>query len=142
MVLVELILYIVTQRFRMQITFTSSWNIYPAAKFTTLLGTSPLSHSRRKELKSHFEAILFYMAEIATALEYLHRHDIAYRDLKPENVLIDAEGHAKIVDLGFAKKLENNRTSTMCGTPGYLSPEQMLKKGEIASIICRVRERG
>ena len=83
----------------------------------------------RKELKSCFDGILFYMAEISIALEYLHENEIAYRDLKPENAMIDQAGHARITDFGFAKRLNNNRTNTACGTPGYLSPEQLLKKG-------------
>lgn len=47
----------------------------------------------------------FYSAEIVSALEYLHSKNIVYRDLKPENLLLDKEGHLKITDFGFAKKL-------------------------------------
>lgn len=48
----------------------------------------------------------FYAAEIVLILEFLHDHrGIAYRDMKPENILIDAEGHLKLVDFGFAKKV-------------------------------------
>lgn len=50
----------------------------------------------------------FYAAEIVLILEFLHDHHIAYRDMKPENILIDAEGHLKLVDFGFAKKLETS----------------------------------
>jgi len=49
----------------------------------------------------------FYAAEILCALDYLHSKNIVYRDLKPENLLLDKEGHLKITDFGFAKKLND-----------------------------------
>ncbi|CAH0556791.1 unnamed protein product [Brassicogethes aeneus] len=70
----------------------------------------------------------FYSAEIVSALEYLHSKSIVYRDLKPENLLLDKEGHLKITDFGFAKKL-TDRTWTLCGTPEYLAPEIIQSKG-------------
>lgn len=70
----------------------------------------------------------FYTTEITVALEYLHSHNIVYRDLKPENLLLDKEGHLKITDFGFAKKL-TDRTWTLCGTPEYLAPEIIQSKG-------------
>lgn len=52
----------------------------------------------------------FYAAEIVLILEFLHeKQGVAYRDLKPENILIDAQGHLKLVDFGFAKKVENSK---------------------------------
>ncbi len=86
----------------------------------------------RKQIKSKQEHILFYLAEIGSAVEYLHRRGVAYRDLKPENVMLDARGHAKLVDFGFAKRLVGGRTATVCGTPGYLAPEQVEGKGSLA----------
>uniref|UniRef100_A0A383WC48 cGMP-dependent protein kinase n=1 Tax=Tetradesmus obliquus TaxID=3088 RepID=A0A383WC48_TETOB len=72
----------------------------------------------------------FYIASIVLALEYLHASHTVYRDLKPENVFIDAQGYVKIGDFGFAKVLEsNNRTYTFCGTPGYVAPENVLAHG-------------
>ena len=73
-------------------------------------------------------ATLFYAAEIVSALDYLHSLDVVYRDLKPENLLIDRDGHLKIIDFGFAKRV-TDRTWTLCGTPEYLAPEIIQSKG-------------
>jgi serine/threonine protein kinase len=72
----------------------------------------------------------FYAAEIVLILEFLHEKEgVAYRDLKPENILIDSEGHLKLVDFGFAKRVENRETYTLCGTPEYLAPEVIRNTG-------------
>jgi len=69
----------------------------------------------------------FYAAEVTVALEYLHSKDIIYRDLKPENVMVDVTGHIRIVDFGFAKYVPDV-TYTLCGTPEYMAPEVILCK--------------
>jgi CRP-like cAMP-binding protein len=71
----------------------------------------------------------FYGAGVLLGLCYLHSKDIAYRDMKPENCLIDADGYPKVVDFGFAKVIKNTKTFTLCGTPEYLAPEIVLGRG-------------
>jgi serine/threonine protein kinase len=70
----------------------------------------------------------FYASCVCSAFTYLHDRQIVYRDLKPENLLFDAEGYLKVVDFGFAKILQD-RTWTLCGTPEYLAPEIITNKG-------------
>lgn len=73
----------------------------------------------------------FYAACMVLAIEHLHKANIVYRDLKPENVLIDASGYAKITDFGLSKEniMDNVSTYSFCGTPEYLAPEILHKTG-------------
>ncbi|XP_054724769.1 cGMP-dependent protein kinase, isozyme 2 forms cD4/T1/T3A/T3B-like isoform X2 [Uloborus diversus] len=72
----------------------------------------------------------FYTACVVEAFAYLHARNIIYRDLKPENMILDTQGYVKLVDFGFAKKLQNGRkTWTFCGTPEYVAPEIILNRG-------------
>jgi len=73
----------------------------------------------------------FYASEICLAIQYLHEMNVIYRDLKPENVLLDHVGHVKITDFGLSKEgiSDNYSAKSMCGTPEYLAPEILDRKG-------------
>lgn len=60
----------------------------------------------------------------------MHGQDLIYRDLKPENVLVQSNGYVKLTDFGFVKRLKAwDRTYTLCGTPEYIPPEIILNVG-------------
>lgn len=63
---------------------------------------------------------------------------VAYRDLKPENLVLDNSGYLQVVDFGFAKKVRD-RTFTLCGTPEYLAPELIQGKGTASSAPSALR---
>jgi len=71
----------------------------------------------------------FYVACVILAFDYLHAKGVIYRDLKPENLLLDSSGYIKLTDFGFAKQLDaDERAWTFCGTPEYVAPEIITNK--------------
>lgn len=71
----------------------------------------------------------FYTACIFSALEHCHARGVIYRDLKPENLLVDAQGYLKLTDFGVAKKLSQETTYSLVGTPQFMAPEVILGRG-------------
>jgi len=71
----------------------------------------------------------FYVASIALGLRHMHGAGYVYRDLKPENVLLDRRGFVKLTDMGAAKKVDKSRTFTALGTEEYIAPEQVRGRG-------------
>jgi serum/glucocorticoid-regulated kinase 2 len=83
----------------------------------------------RKETKFSERRACFYAAQLVEAIRCLHTNGVIYRDLKPENVLLDSNGNLKITDFGLSKQgVETDpdseqKTFSFCGTPEYLAPE-------------------
>jgi serine/threonine protein kinase len=80
----------------------------------------------RQVIRFDSETVRFYSSQLLLSVEFLHNKGIVYRDIKPENILIDRKGYLKLTDFGFAKCLDG-KTYTMCGTPEYMAPEVIMK---------------
>lgn len=113
----------------LQFAFQTPDKLYLVLPF---MGGGELFFHLRRERTFSEARVLLYASEIVLALQELHRHDIVYRDLKPENVLMDAQGHLALSDFGLAKEAVSSLpggASTFCGSPSYMAPEVLLGTG-------------
>ena len=107
--------------------FQTEERIYFVMPF--IRGGELFQHLRQVHIFSE-EEVRFYSACLGLALDYLHKKQILYRDVKPENILIDEDGYLKLIDFGLAKKVEEKEKATsFCGTPEYLAPEVISREG-------------
>lgn len=97
------------------------------------LGGELYTTYRRKGLYGSPKHAKYYIAGTVLALEHMHDRKIIYRDLKPENVLLNSEGHLKLTDMGLAKFVVG-RTYTTCGTPDYFAPEMITMSGHHSAL--------
>ena len=109
--------------------FQTKGNLYFITQF---MHGGELNYHIYNEPNNYFseEKARFYASEIIIAINYLHKNNCIYRDLKPENVLIDKTGHIKLIDFGLSKLCEGYpcKTKTLCGTLEYLAPEVLFEK--------------
>jgi serine/threonine protein kinase len=99
-----------------------------------------LFYHLRKNKRFNEKESRFYLAQIILAIEFLHKNKVIYRDIKPENIILDNKGYIKLTDFGLAKENVNEEigTQTFCGTPEYLAPEIIRgdKYGKSVDIWC------
>lgn len=108
-------------------TFQDKTTLYFVLEY--VIGGEFFTHLRKANRFPEHTA-RFFAASVVAAFEHLHSRDIIYRDLKPENLLLDREGYLKICDFGFARHIEPaSKAWTLCGTPEYLAPEIILNRG-------------
>ena len=93
------------------------------------------SHLMREKRFSEEKAFI-YACEVLLALEELHKRDIIFRDLKPDNIVLDSKGHAMLTDFGLSKEgiYNNYTTKSFCGSVAYLAPEMIRRQGHGKSV--------
>ncbi|RDW90888.1 aurora family serine/threonine-protein kinase [Aspergillus mulundensis] len=102
--------------------FQDSKRIFLILEFA---GRGELYKHLRKEHRFPEWKAAHYIAQMASALKYLHKKHVMHRDIKPENILVGIHGEIKISDFGWSVHAPNNRRQTMCGTLDYLPPEML-----------------
>ena len=97
---------------------------------TPFLKGGDLFHKLKNDIFFPEDLVKFYTAQIAIALQDLHDLGFAYRDLKPENVLIDEDGYIKLCDFGASVKMKGTeKENTFAGSPEYAPPEMICREG-------------
>ncbi|MBW0506015.1 hypothetical protein O181_045730 [Austropuccinia psidii MF-1] len=113
----------------LKFSFQSETSLYLVMDLKT--GGELMSYMQRFGGRFQESWAVFYTAEILSGLSFLHSMDIVYRDLKPENCLLDATGHVALCDFGLSKlgMAADTITKTFCGTTEYIAPEILLEQG-------------
>lgn len=97
------------------------------------LGGELYATYNKKNMWGNDTCAKYYVAGTTYAFEHLHSKKIVFRDLKPENLLLNDLGHVKLTDMGLAKVIVG-KTFTTCGTPDYFAPELIASKGHTQAV--------
>ena len=113
---------------RLYCAFQSSTRLFMVMDYC---GGGDLGHVLQREKRFSEETARIYIAEVLLAIEELHNREIIYRDLKPDNVVLDEEGHALLTDFGLSKDgiKDSEFTLSFCGSVAYLAPEMLRRSG-------------
>ena len=95
-------------------------------------GTDLFHLMRKRRLRP--PEINFVVSQVVLVLQYLHSRNIAFRDIKPENIMVERTGYIKLIDFGLSKQLTKQRTYSFCGSPEYMAPEVIRKEGHSLSV--------
>jgi serine/threonine protein kinase len=117
---------------KMYNTYSDSRNLYLLMELCTGGDMYAALKSQRKQRFADHNSVKFYSACAITGLAAMHARNIIYRDLKPENMLLGADGYVKLGDFGLAKK--SIKTFTVAGTPDYMAPETILSRGHDTAV--------
>lgn len=117
---------------KMSYVFQTEEKVYFVMNF--IRGGELFTHIN-KEKRFTEDKARFYAIQIMLSLGYLHKQNIIYRDIKPENILIGEDGYLYLADFGLAKTVKKGElATTFCGTPEYLAPEIIQEKGHDHSV--------
>jgi len=116
---------------RLHETFNDDQNLW--FLLDAALGGELYATYSRKGFHGRVKHAQFYIAGVVQSFEYLHSIKVVYRDLKPENLLLNDKGHVKLTDMGLAKVIVG-KTFTTCGTPDYFAPELVDQKGHTHAV--------
>mmetsp|Transcript_25616 Transcript_25616/g.68052 ORF Transcript_25616/g.68052 Transcript_25616/m.68052 type:complete len:1331 (+) Transcript_25616:46-4038(+) len=116
---------------RLAATFNQGDNLYFLMEAAS--GGSLCSVYNKRKLWGLEDPARFYTACVFRAFQHLHELNIIYRDLKPENLLLDGDGYCKVTDFGLSK-IALGHTYTMCGTPEYFAPEMVNASGHTKAV--------
>ena len=109
---------------KLKYAFQDSSNVYLATEFCE--GGDLAVHLEDEDEDFSEQRIKFYAASIISALEHVHDSGYIFKDLKPENLLLDRQGYLKLADFGLARRSDDSSDTSLAGTAEYFAPETIL----------------